>query len=58
MNPPSNGLGRRTLLLAAGAIGVLAALGSPRPAGAEPEGAPAQGAAPEERPHRTLIGLI
>jgi hypothetical protein len=56
MSPPPNGPSRRTLILAAGAIGVMAGLGTPRPVRAEP--APAQETAPDERPHRTLLGLI
>jgi hypothetical protein len=55
MSPPPNGPRRRTLILAAGAIGAMAGLGTPRPARAET--APAQETA-EERPHRTLLGLI
>lgn len=57
MSPPTTGLSRRTLILTAGASGIVAALGAPRPARAEPQ-APAQEAAPEERPHLTLLGLI
>ena len=58
MSTSATGPSRRTLLLAAGAGGLLAALGAPRPARAEPEPAPAQEPAPEERPHRTILGLI
>ncbi|WP_158630234.1 hypothetical protein [Glycomyces terrestris] len=58
MSPSPAGAGRRTLLLAAGAAAVLAGLGAPRPARAEPPAAPAQEAAAEDRPHRTLLGVI
>lgn len=57
MSPRQTGLGRRTLILTAGAVGILAGLGAPRPARAEPS-APAQEPAPQDRPHRTLLGLI
>lgn len=57
MSPRQTGLGRRTLILTAGAVGILAGLGAPRPARAEPP-APAQEPAPQDRPHRTLLGLI
>ena len=56
MTSPPTGLTRRTLVLAAGAVGVLTGLGAPRPARAEPEAA--QEPASQERPHRTLLGLI
>jgi hypothetical protein len=58
MSPLPTGPARRTLILGAGALCVLAGLGAPRPASAEPEAAPAQEPAPQERPHRTLLGLI
>ncbi|MFG3340702.1 hypothetical protein [Glycomyces sp. NPDC048151] len=58
MTSPPTGPSRRTLLLAAGAVGVLTGLGAPRAASAEPEAPSAQETAPQERPHRTLLGLI
>ncbi|MEV3938465.1 hypothetical protein AB0K52_21120 [Glycomyces sp. NPDC049804] len=58
MSLPPTGPTRRTLILAVGAGGIAAALGAPRLARAEPEAAPAQDTASEERPHRTLLGLI
>jgi hypothetical protein len=58
MSPPPTGPTRRTLILGAGAVSILAGLGAARPASAEPEAAPAQEPAPQERPHRTLLGLI
>ncbi|MEU5870775.1 hypothetical protein AB0A73_04355 [Glycomyces sp. NPDC047369] len=58
MTAAPTGPGRRTLLLSLGAAFVVAGVGAPRPAAAEPATASAQEAAPEDRPHRTLLGLI
>lgn len=58
MSTPSSGLSRRALILAAGACGALSVLGTAPPARAEQDEAAAQEALPQERPHRTLLGLI
>ncbi|MEU5156386.1 hypothetical protein [Glycomyces sp. NPDC021274] len=58
MSTPSPSLSRRALILAAGVGVALSVLGTAQPARAEQEAASAQEALPQERPHRTLLGLI
>lgn len=49
---------RRAVILTGGALGVLAGLGILRPARAEAVPAAPASAAANERPHRTLLGVL
>lgn len=63
MRPPQPaespaGPSRRAVILTGGALGILAALGALRPARADAAAAPTRATAAEERPHRTLLGVL